>query len=85
MASVRVPVAPAEYDIDHQDGVAVAITQLDNSSLKKSPQTFRRKQQHRNSLNRCKRRQMALGHVDNGNTYHYRDNLNFVIISTPMH
>lgn len=40
MASVRVPVAPAEYDVDHQDGVAVAITQLDNSSLKKSQRNF---------------------------------------------
>lgn len=40
MASIRVPVAPAEYDVDHQDGVATAIVQLDNSALKKSQRNF---------------------------------------------
>lgn len=40
MASVRVPVAPAEYDIDHQDGVATAIVQLDNNTLQKQQRNF---------------------------------------------
>ena len=40
MASVRVPVAPAEYSVDHQDGVATAIVQLDNGTLKKQQRNF---------------------------------------------
>lgn len=40
MASIRVPVAPAEYDVDHQDGVATAIVQLDNNTLQKQQRNF---------------------------------------------
>lgn len=40
MANVRVPVAPAEYSVDHQDGVAGAVAQLDATSLKKQQRNF---------------------------------------------
>ena len=40
MANVRVPVAPAEYDVRHQDGVATSIVQLDNTALKKAQRNF---------------------------------------------